>query len=205
MRRITFAFVVTVAILVLLFSYRTSLSGPIASSAVVSKAHVLTSAAASAATTSGPPVPDTSSANQVTVPSTSAASAPTTTAAKPTTTARSTTAAKPTTSAAAPSTSASKTSAAAPVVVDGDSEMTRYGAVQVEVTISGGKITDVQAIQYPNQDPRDQEINSQAIPQLHDQVIAAQSAQIDGVSGATYTSQGYTASLQSALDAANFK
>lgn len=82
---------------------------------------------------------------------------------------------------------------------------TRYGDIQVEVTITGGKITDVEPLTYPDQDPRDQQINADALPQLQAQVLAAQSADIAGVGGATYTTQGYISSLQSALDAANFK
>ena len=79
---------------------------------------------------------------------------------------------------------------------------TRYGAVQVAITIAGGKITDVTVPQYPNTERRDEEINAQAIPQLISETTSAQSAQIDMVSGATYTSDGYTQSLQSAIDQA---
>jgi len=89
--------------------------------------------------------------------------------------------------------------------VDGSAVSTRYGDVQVEVTIAGGKITDVQALTYPNGKPRDEEINARALPQLQAQVLAAQSANIAGVSGATFTTQGYITSLQAALDAAKFK
>jgi uncharacterized protein with FMN-binding domain len=88
--------------------------------------------------------------------------------------------------------------------VNGSIAQTIWGPVQVQVVIAGGRITDIQAIQYPNGNGRDYEINSYALPQLHDQVIAAQSANIDGVSGATVTSQGYIASLQAALDYAHF-
>ncbi len=63
-----------------------------------------------------------------------------------------------------------------------------------------GKISAAVAIEYPQNDPRDQEINSFAIPQLQQEAVAANSAQIDMVSGATYTSDGYIQSLQSALD-----
>ncbi|MFD5079102.1 FMN-binding protein [Streptomyces sp. NPDC058371] len=86
--------------------------------------------------------------------------------------------------------------------VTGDSVQTRYGPVQVRVTVKNGRITEVTAVAYPQDNPRDQEINSYAIPQLKREVLAAQSAQIDSVSGATYTSGGYTQSLQSALDSA---
>jgi uncharacterized protein with FMN-binding domain len=90
------------------------------------------------------------------------------------------------------------------VVVNGSVADTRWGPVQVQVTIAGGKITNVVAIQQPSGNNRDQEINSYALPQLHDQAIRAQSARLDGVSGATVTSDGYTQSLQAALDAAHF-
>ena len=80
---------------------------------------------------------------------------------------------------------------------------TRYGPVQVQITVSNGRITRADAITYPQESSRDQEINSQAVPQLDQETLQAQSAQIDTVSGATYTSDGYRQSLQSALDAAH--
>lgn len=86
--------------------------------------------------------------------------------------------------------------------VTGNTVQTRWGPVQVKVTIKNGKITDVTAVQYPSDNPRDQEINQYALPQLRTEALAAQSASIDTVSGATYTSQGYQQSLQSALDSA---
>lgn len=86
--------------------------------------------------------------------------------------------------------------------VTGDAADTRYGPVQVKITITNGKVTAVQAVDYPMNDPRDQEINSYAIPQLNSEAVSAGSAQIDTVSGATYTSEGYITSLQSALDKA---
>jgi uncharacterized protein with FMN-binding domain len=85
----------------------------------------------------------------------------------------------------------------------GDVVDTRWGPVQIKVTSSGGKIVDVQAVQYPDGNPRDAEINSQALPLLRSEALNAQSAQIDMVSGATVTSQGYLQSLQSALDKLN--
>jgi uncharacterized protein with FMN-binding domain len=66
--------------------------------------------------------------------------------------------------------------------------------------VAGGKVTDVQVVEYPNNNPRDAEINSYALPVLKQETLQAQSAQIDTVSGATYTSEGYIGSLQSALD-----
>ena len=87
--------------------------------------------------------------------------------------------------------------------VTGDTAQTRWGPVQVQVTVAGGKITDVTAVQYPNGNGRDQEINSYALPVLAKEALAAQSANIDHVSGATVTSDGYVQSLQSAIDQAN--
>ena len=77
-----------------------------------------------------------------------------------------------------------------------------YGNVQVQVVISGGKITDVKTIQYPNGHQQSVFINSQALPLLEQEVLQAQSARINIIGGATFTSQGYAQSVQSALDAA---
>jgi uncharacterized protein with FMN-binding domain len=87
--------------------------------------------------------------------------------------------------------------------VNGSSAGTRYGPVQVQLTITRGHIAKVAAIDYPQGSSRDQEINSFAIPQLNQEAQAAHSAHIDTVSGATYTSDGYRRSLQAALDAAH--
>ncbi|WP_433074130.1 FMN-binding protein [Dactylosporangium sp. CA-052675] len=103
----------------------------------------------------------------------------------------------------APVPSSSSGSPAA-TVVNGTVSQTRWGPVQVRVTISGGRITDVVALQVPSGNRRDREINSYAVPALHDEVLRAQSADIDSVSGATVTSDGYRRSLQAALDAAHF-
>jgi len=86
--------------------------------------------------------------------------------------------------------------------VTGDTIQTRWGPVQVKITIKSGKLTEVTAVQYPTDNPRDQEINSFALPRLRSEALQAQSADIDTVSGATYTSDGYRQSLQSALDSA---
>ncbi|MEU5040974.1 uncharacterized protein with FMN-binding domain [Streptomyces canus] len=86
--------------------------------------------------------------------------------------------------------------------VTGDTIQTRWGPVQVRVTIKDGKLTEVTAVSYPSDNPRDQEINSYALPRLRSEALQAQSADIDTVSGATYTSDGYRQSLQSALDSA---
>lgn len=77
---------------------------------------------------------------------------------------------------------------------------TRFGDVQVEVTVSGGAIVDVTALQLPDRDGRSRSIASQAEPILREEALTAQSANIDLLSGATYTSDAYAQSLQSALD-----
>jgi uncharacterized protein with FMN-binding domain len=77
-----------------------------------------------------------------------------------------------------------------------------YGPVEVQITVKNGKVTAAQAVQYPQDSPRDQQINSYAIPVLNQEAVSAGSAHIDAVSGATYTSGGYVTSLQSALDKA---
>ncbi|WP_433047622.1 FMN-binding protein [Dactylosporangium sp. CS-033363] len=86
---------------------------------------------------------------------------------------------------------------------DGSVAATRWGDVQVRITVDGGKVTDVTALTYPTGNRRDQEINAYALPQLRTEALAAQSADIDAVSGATVTSEGYKESLQAALDAAD--
>ncbi len=76
----------------------------------------------------------------------------------------------------------------------------QYGTVQVQITVQGHTVTDVQALQLPSDRQRSAYISQQAGPILRQEALQAQSAQIDGVSGATYTSQSYAQSLQSALD-----
>lgn len=87
----------------------------------------------------------------------------------------------------------------------GQTIQTRYGDVQVQVVVSGTQIKNVSFLQLTAYDPRSQEINSAAAPILLQQTLAAQSSHIDGVSGATYTSEGYVQSLQSALDQAGIR
>jgi uncharacterized protein with FMN-binding domain len=159
--------VATVAVLVLLFSYRTSLG----------KAGTRPGAAATAPgivsgpTDAGPPTGRTAQAGQAVTPATSAAPSP---------------------------------SANRETVVNGTVAQTVWGPVQVQVTVSAGKITDVIALQVPNGTSMDQEINSYAVPLLREEVLRAQSARIDAVSGATITSGGYAQSLQAALDTVHF-
>ena len=84
----------------------------------------------------------------------------------------------------------------------GSAVQTPFGTVQVQVTMQNGTITDVQALQLPTGRGHTQQISSYAGPQLRSEVLQAQSAQVDTISGATYTSEGYIQSLQSALDQA---
>ncbi|MPY48719.1 FMN-binding protein [Streptomyces acidicola] len=100
----------------------------------------------------------------------------------------------------APSGSASSGPATGTRTATGDAAQTRYGPVQVRVTVKDGRLTDVTAVTYPQSSPRDQRINGYAIPRLGSEALSAQGANIDAVSGATYTSEGYRQSLQSALD-----
>ena len=87
--------------------------------------------------------------------------------------------------------------------VTGAVASTQWGPVQVELTVSAGTITQVDVVQYPSGNPKDQEINDYALPILVQETTDQQSADIDMVSGATVTSVGYIQSLQSALDQAN--
>jgi uncharacterized protein with FMN-binding domain len=158
MRRITLAIVTTVAGLVLLFSYRTSTSGP-----------------AGPAAAAAPP--------GIVVPATPAprGSGPA--------------------ASGAPGGGATNTG---DLTVNGTLEDNGFGPVQVQVKIAGGRIVDVSTLELPG-DRHSRQINSFAAPQLRQEVIDAQSAQVDSVSGATATSEAYTRSLQAALDAAHFK
>ena len=171
--------------------------------------------AASGIVTPAPPTPDAAPVPRAPAPTPAATSVLPTT---PTTsrTTRQRTSVTPT--AAAPATAAPRASAArrasqAPAVtpshrprtvtVNGTPASTRYGPVQVQITVTDGRITAAQAITYPRSDHREQEINDPAVPQLNQETLQAQSAAIDSVSGATFTSAGYQQSLQSALDTAH--
>jgi uncharacterized protein with FMN-binding domain len=158
MRRITLWIVSTVAAVVLLFGYRTSLGGTVPSAAGAAAPGVVPDSPGPAGTANAP----------------------------------------------APSASARPPGSAKTVRVNGTVAQTRWGPVQVQVTIAGGRITDVRALLRPIGNDRDEEINTYAVPQLRAEVLGAQSANIDTVSGATVTSGGYIESLQAALDAAHF-
>ncbi len=85
----------------------------------------------------------------------------------------------------------------------GEAVSTRFGNVQVQITVTDGRITASDVLQVPYEDRHDQMINSGAVPIYNDETVQQQSADIDVVSGATVTWEGYTQSLQSAIDAAN--
>lgn len=85
----------------------------------------------------------------------------------------------------------------------GGSDTNRWGTVQVQVVYTGGQITDVQILQYPNGDRNSVRISQAALPRLITEALQSQSADVNTVSGATYTSKSYRISLQSAVDAAN--
>jgi uncharacterized protein with FMN-binding domain len=87
--------------------------------------------------------------------------------------------------------------------VTGSVANTQWGPVQVELTVTDGRITDVNVLQYPSGNPKDVEINDYALPILTQETTSSQSASIDMVSGATVTSTGYIESLQSAIDQAD--
>ncbi|WP_295791037.1 FMN-binding protein [uncultured Microbacterium sp.] len=176
MKKIVYALMATVTGLVLLFSYRTSLVPEQASALAQTPASGVAAAPRAATSTPSPSASASASSGATSSGSTSSGS----------------------TAAAAPTSS----SGLADGTWTGQAASTRYGAVQVRITVSGGTITDVQVPQYPSESGRDQQINSRALPILVQQTVQAQSAQVDMVSGATYTSTGYRTSLQSALDQA---
>jgi len=128
---------------------------------------------------------------------------PSSAADRPTTTSRGPIRSDTTTSATSPRTTAppSSTSTAARTV-DGPVITTRYGDVQVRATLNGKRIVDVQPLQLPKDRSRSVRISQNAGPTLRSEALQAQSANINLVSGASYTSEGYIESLQGALDQA---
>ena len=130
------------------------------------------------------------------------AQAPVPTRPSPTAVPRRAAPATPTVTKSATAPAPATTAPAKTVTVNGTAVDTRYGPVQVQIDVRSGRIVAARALEYPTDSGRDQEINSQAVPQLEQETLQANSAQIDTVSGATYTSDGYRSSLQSAIDAA---
>ena len=174
-RRIVFGALSTVTVVVLLFGYRTSTEGPATTAALPAITPVTTTESSD---TTGPSTPTTTQTPKATQTTQAPKATQTTQAPKAT------------------------QAASSPKTVTGDQEQTQWGPVQVELTISDGSITDVAVPVYPSGNGRDAEINSYALPQLVQETISAQSANIDMISGATVTSDGYLRSLQSALDKA---
>jgi uncharacterized protein with FMN-binding domain len=102
----------------------------------------------------------------------------------------------------APSAPSTTTAPGGRRTIDGPDVSTQYGDVQVRVVVQNGRLVDVQALTLPSDRERSARISDFAGPELHDEALQAQSANIDVVSGATYTSEGYAESLQAALDRA---
>lgn len=102
----------------------------------------------------------------------------------------------------APTTTAPRSSAASGTA-RGNVTQYRFGVLQVVTTVSSGRITNI-STQVQSADPRSQQIDDEALPILRSQALSAQNANIQGVSGATYTSQAFVTSLQSALSSLGF-
>jgi uncharacterized protein with FMN-binding domain len=213
MRRAVLTLSGTVAGLAALFSFKTHVPGVTPVAAPSTPAGLSVSAPPSPGAGSAPATASPAKTAKRTAPKvTSAPTAPATT--EPTTTAPTTPSAPATTApATAPATAptstapskqptptptpAKSTPAAPSGTFTGPDESTNYGPVQVQITVSAGKITAANDVQQP-----DDSIGANAVTQLNSEVLSAQSANIQAVSGATYTSNGYIASLQQAVDQA---
>ena len=190
MRRITLWLLSTVSALVLLFSYHTSTSSAVSTS-IVAQSGTETGTASG----DGPTAGGSGETGSGTTGSGETGSG---------TTGSGTTGSGSSGSSGSPGSSAdSGSSASVAKTYTGDAVSTRFGDVQVQITVKKGKVTKSSVTQVPWSNGRDQEINSYAVPILNSEAVDAQSASIDMVSGATYTSQGYIGSLQSAIDQAN--
>jgi len=179
MKRITYWALSTVSALVLLFGYHTSTSSQMPAS---TEAPYVASGSSGTSRTSSA----ASSGSGGTGATTRGSSAGTRTSS----------------ASSSRSSSASSKASSSPKAstVTGDTIQTRWGPVQVQLGVTGSRITSVTVLRYPDGNSRDAEINAQALPILVQETQRAQSAKIDMVSGATYTSDGYIQSLQSALD-----
>jgi uncharacterized protein with FMN-binding domain len=116
------------------------------------------------------------------------------------------TATTPSPAASTPATPTTPAKASGPAdgTYTGSNVDTRFGSVQVQVTLSGGSISDVAAVHLTDADGRSVQISNRAAPVLRQEVLASQSANVSNVSGATYTARAYLSSVQSALDQAGF-
>lgn len=187
MRRITTWLLGTVSALVLMFSYHTSTSSGAGTSIVAGGAtNPLNGGSSGHGGSSGSGGAAGGGATETPTPTPSSGSGSSGSGATPGT-----------------SSGGSSSSGLADGTFTGDAVQTQFGPVQVEITVSGGQVTKSVVTQVPWNDRRDQEINSYAVPVLNSEVVQAQSANIDMVSGATYTSDGYIQSLQSAIDQAH--
>jgi uncharacterized protein with FMN-binding domain len=195
MRRITLWLLSTVSALVLLFSYHTSTSSAVSTS-IVAQSGTETGTASG----DGPTAGGSGETGSGTTGSGETGSGTTGSG----TTGSGTTGSGSSGSSGSPGSSAdSGSSSSVAKTYTGDAVSTRFGDVQVQITVKKGKVTKSSVTQVPWSNGRDQEINSYAVPILNSEAVDAQSASIDMVSGATYTSQGYIGSLQSAIDQAN--
>ena len=158
---------------------------------------------AAIAPTGSTPTPDTSPSESVVTSENSPAQPTSTNSAKPST--------KKTSTAKTTNTNTKTNPEPAPVVTQsagisgtfkGDTSQTRWGPVQVQITLTDGKITDVTTLQYPNGDRKSLNISNRVIPWLQEETLQVQSANISGISGATYTYFGFRDSLASALQKA---
>jgi uncharacterized protein with FMN-binding domain len=104
---------------------------------------------------------------------------------------------------ASPTTKSGAGASTAARTITGSVATTQYGPMQVQLTLTGKKITKAAVVQQTNDGATSQQIDANAIPKLEQETLAAQSARVDAVSGASYTSSGYIQSLQNALDKAN--
>jgi uncharacterized protein with FMN-binding domain len=190
MRRIALWFASTVAVLMLLAGYHTSFAGPLAATSTLSaySAGTLadrTTPGSSAAPSSGGTTSGSTGSGSTGSGSTGSGST-----------------GSGSTGSGGSAASGSGSSSTASSTVTGDTVQTQWGPVQVQLSVAGSRITGVTVLQYPNGNGTDTQINNYALPILVNETMSAQSASIDMVSGATYTSTGYQQSLQSALDRA---
>jgi uncharacterized protein with FMN-binding domain len=181
-RRAIFALLSTAAGTVLLVGAKGGLSHPATGSVPLAEEQSPASPAPSAARPSSPPRPGISS------PATAAGN--TTAAPVPT---RKATGTKP---------AANPGGGMRNGTWNGDPEFNEFGNVELAIVVSGGKITDVKVLDYPQDHSRSVQINRSALPKLRSEALAAQNSFIDTVTGATVTSEGYRQSLQAAIDRA---
>lgn len=183
MRRITLWLLGTITSVVLLFSYHTSTSSAGAAPTTVIAGQASGSGQTGSGTSSGSSSGDSSGQSSSGSSGSSGSSS------------------SRSSSGSSSGSSGSSSSTAAKTYAGGTAQ-TQWGPVQVQITVKNGKITASDVLQVPSGNPRDDEINSYAVPVLNSEVVATQNANIDMISGATVTSDGYIQSLQSALDQA---